>query len=183
VGEPIALFEVCPETGEETALICGELYRRGDGWKFRALGQGYDSGLVGLATEFGISVDEAEEASAAAPGPESHRPARPEPPVPEQRAPAAVTDPVPRPAASAPPAAVLPPAAQPQPVSGYGYPSPPPNGPAAPQPAYGYPQHPAYGYPHQQPQPGPPVPDPVTGRQPDADTFTLPPQGPQFQNR
>ncbi|MFF0628925.1 TerD family protein [Streptomyces sp. NPDC004296] len=57
-AEPLAVFDVVPETGEETALICGELYRRGDSWKFRALGQGYESGLVGLATEFGISVDE-----------------------------------------------------------------------------------------------------------------------------
>ncbi|MGD3106296.1 TerD family protein [Streptomyces sp. YGL11-2] len=57
-AEPVAVFDVVPDTGEETALICGELYRRGDGWKFRALGQGYESGLVGLATEFGISVDE-----------------------------------------------------------------------------------------------------------------------------
>ncbi|MCZ1010182.1 TerD family protein [Streptomyces lydicus] len=65
-GEPLAVFDVVPETGEETALICGELYRRADSWKFRALGQGYESGLVGLATEFGISVDENE---AAADGP------------------------------------------------------------------------------------------------------------------
>ncbi len=57
-GEPLAVFDVVPETGDETALICGELYRRGEGWKFRALGQGYETGLVGLATEFGISVEE-----------------------------------------------------------------------------------------------------------------------------
>ncbi|GAA2677836.1 TerD family protein [Streptomyces lunalinharesii] len=56
--DPLAVFDVVPETGEETALICGELYRRGERWKFRALGQGYESGLIGLATEFGISVDE-----------------------------------------------------------------------------------------------------------------------------
>ncbi|MEU1668127.1 TerD family protein [Streptomyces sparsogenes] len=59
-AEPIAEFAVAPETGKETALICGELYRRGDSWKFRALGQGYESGLVGLATEYGISVDDGE---------------------------------------------------------------------------------------------------------------------------
>ncbi|KOG90506.1 hypothetical protein ADK38_08360, partial [Streptomyces varsoviensis] len=63
-GEPVARFEVVPETGDETAMICGELYRRGDGWKFRALGQGYESGLIQLATEFGISVDEADGGSA-----------------------------------------------------------------------------------------------------------------------
>ncbi|WP_243274403.1 TerD family protein, partial [Streptomyces albus] len=59
-GQLLARFDIEPETGSETAMVCGELYRRGDGWKFRALGQGYDTGLVGLATEFGISVDEAE---------------------------------------------------------------------------------------------------------------------------
>ncbi|MFC9286389.1 TerD family protein [Streptomyces sp. NPDC057052] len=63
-GEPLATFDIRPETGEETALICGELYRRGEGWKFRALGEGYSNGLKGLATDFGISVDEAEEAAA-----------------------------------------------------------------------------------------------------------------------
>ncbi|MYZ36059.1 MULTISPECIES: TerD family protein, partial [unclassified Streptomyces] len=62
-GEPLAVFDVRPETGEETAIICGELYRRGEGWKFRAVGQGYPTGLVGLATAFGISVDETEESA------------------------------------------------------------------------------------------------------------------------
>ncbi|WP_330340356.1 TerD family protein [Streptomyces sp. NBC_00557] len=59
-AEPLAVFEIKPETGAETALICGELYRRGEGWKFRALGEGYSNGLKGLATDFGISVDESE---------------------------------------------------------------------------------------------------------------------------
>ncbi|WP_425245125.1 TerD family protein [Streptomyces sp. NEAU-NA10] len=68
-GEPLATFDIRPETGEETALICGELYRRGEGWKFRALGEGYSNGLKGLATDFGISVDESEEAAAQAPEP------------------------------------------------------------------------------------------------------------------
>ncbi|MGW2420205.1 TerD family protein [Streptomyces sp. NPDC001709] len=59
-AEPLARFEITPQTGAETALICGELYRRGEGWKFRALGEGYSNGLKGLATDFGISVDESE---------------------------------------------------------------------------------------------------------------------------
>ncbi|MEF3115440.1 TerD family protein [Streptomyces chrestomyceticus] len=62
--EPVAVFDVVPETGKEKALICGELYRRGDRWKFRALGQGYENGLIGLATEFGISVEEEDESAA-----------------------------------------------------------------------------------------------------------------------
>ncbi|MFD3539322.1 TerD family protein [Streptomyces sp. NPDC058662] len=72
-SEPLAFFDVRPETGAETALICGELYRRGEGWKFRALGEGYSDGLIGLATDHGISVDESagEAAAGQAPGPAS----------------------------------------------------------------------------------------------------------------
>ncbi|WP_329102394.1 TerD family protein [Streptomyces sp. NBC_01439] len=72
-SDPLAYFDVRPETGAETALICGELYRRGEGWKFRALGEGYSDGLVGLATDHGISVDEnaAEAEAAPAAGPAS----------------------------------------------------------------------------------------------------------------
>ncbi len=42
----------------ETAFVGGELYRRSGQWKFRAIGQGYSSGLGGLATDFGITVEE-----------------------------------------------------------------------------------------------------------------------------
>ncbi|WP_155053879.1 TerD family protein [Streptomyces blattellae] len=82
-GEPLAYFDIKPETGEETALICGELYRRGEGWKFRALGEGYSDGLKGLASDFGISVDESEAAQeeAAVPVPvPATAPGRPLPP-------------------------------------------------------------------------------------------------------
>lgn len=49
----------CAVTGaEETALVVAELYRRGDGWKLRHVSQGWVSGLAGLATDYGISVDE-----------------------------------------------------------------------------------------------------------------------------
>jgi len=41
-----------------TTMVFGELYRRGGGWKFRAVGQGWDSGLAGLATSYGIQVDD-----------------------------------------------------------------------------------------------------------------------------
>ncbi|MFI1281679.1 TerD family protein [Streptomyces sp. NPDC020858] len=82
-SEPLAYFDVRPETGAETALICGELYRRGEGWKFRALGEGYSDGLVGLATDHGISVDEnaAESAASPAAGPTSEQTAAMAPPT------------------------------------------------------------------------------------------------------
>ncbi|MER5379145.1 VWA domain-containing protein [Streptomyces sp. NPDC002688] len=63
-GQELALFEM--EATTETAFIGGELYLRGGQWKFRAVGQGYDSGLAGLATDFGISVDEEPGASGSA---------------------------------------------------------------------------------------------------------------------
>ncbi|MFE5188234.1 TerD family protein [Streptomyces sp. NPDC056628] len=129
-GEPLASFDIKPETGEETALICGELYRRGEGWKFRALGEGYSDGLKGLATDFGISVDESEAAAQeppAAPAPEASQPLPPEQPT-----------------------TVVPP--QPS----YGYPQQPP----PTQSAYGYPQPAGtaaaagYGYPPPATAPG-----------------------------
>ncbi|MEV5946401.1 TerD family protein [Streptomyces sp. NPDC051993] len=55
-GAEVARFDSQDAT-VETAFILGELYRRQGAWKFRAVGQGYDSGLEGLATDFGISVD------------------------------------------------------------------------------------------------------------------------------
>ncbi|EKX61243.1 TerD family protein [Streptomyces ipomoeae] len=127
-SEPLAYFEIKPETGEETALICGELYRRGGGWKFRALGEGYTNGLQGLATVYGISVDESE-AAAAPPTPPTPEPSAPLPP--EQPAPGVPS----QPAYGYPPAAPTQPPAQPA----YGYPHPTPATTAAP----------AYGYPHQ----------------------------------
>ncbi|WP_406515866.1 TerD family protein [Streptomyces sp. NBC_00873] len=182
-GDPLAVFDVRPETGEETAIICGELYRRGDGWKFRAVGQGYPTGLVGLATAFGISVDEAEAAAEPGPAPAvpTVAPVSPPAPAPGPDAQATVQHqqpaygyPQPAAAPAAPSAYGYPqPAAAPAAPSAYGYPQPTAAAPA-PQPAYGYPQpaapQPAYGYP-QPAAAAAPAPDP---------NFVLPPQGPQF---
>ncbi len=67
-GAEIARFEDMRAT-TETAFVAGELYLRGGAWKFRAVGQGWASGLAGLATDFGITVDDAPAAAAAAPAP------------------------------------------------------------------------------------------------------------------
>ncbi|MFD7448778.1 TerD family protein [Kitasatospora sp. NPDC059827] len=55
-GTEVARYDVTPETGSETAMVFGELYRNGADWKFRAVGQGYASGLAGIATDFGVDV-------------------------------------------------------------------------------------------------------------------------------
>jgi stress response protein SCP2 len=53
-GRELARFEM--EATTETAFIGGELYLRGDQWKFRAVGQGYASGLAGIARDYGVNV-------------------------------------------------------------------------------------------------------------------------------
>lgn len=166
-GDPLAVFDVRPETGEETAIICGELYRRGDGWKFRAVGQGYPTGLVGLATAFGISVDEAE--AAAEPDPAPSASSAPSVTGPAATAPAPAFPPAPAPAPD-----IQATVQHQQPAYGYPQPATAAAPAQAPQPAYGYPQlasvQPAYGYP-QPAAAAAPAPDP---------NFVLPPQGPQF---
>ncbi|MEV3973134.1 CAP domain-containing protein [Streptomyces sp. NPDC050698] len=54
-GRPLARFTP-PRPRQETVLLLAELYRRGDRWKLRALGQGYADGLAGLARDFGVDV-------------------------------------------------------------------------------------------------------------------------------
>ncbi|WP_329278369.1 TerD family protein [Streptomyces sp. NBC_00691] len=179
-AEALALFSVTAETGEETAVICGELYRRGDGWKFRAVGQGYPTGLIGLATDFGISVDEdaqdaaAEAAQSAQDGPQEAQggfrevPGGPGSPGGAQEATAATVasagDPdldltVAHTPVPVPPQPTMPPP-MPDRAPAYGYPQQPAN--PAPAPAYGYPQ-------------------PVTApEQNPAPEFRMPPMGPQF---
>ncbi|MFB8084586.1 TerD family protein [Streptomyces sp. NPDC055992] len=56
-GEVLLGFSIT-DASVESAFIFGELYRRGTEWKYRAIGQGYETGLAGLATDFGIDVDD-----------------------------------------------------------------------------------------------------------------------------
>ncbi|WP_190014704.1 TerD family protein [Streptomyces lucensis] len=110
-GQVVARFD-SPGATVETAFVLGEFYRRQGGWKFRAVGQGYSSGLEGLAADFGISVDEPRHAAPPAPATEPPPPAT-APPSPAAPPPPAAP-PVPPPVTVPPPAAAPPPpAAQP----------------------------------------------------------------------
>ncbi|KUM73458.1 TerD family protein [Streptomyces curacoi] len=107
-GAVVARFDSAGAT-VETAFLLGEFYRRQGAWKFRAVGQGYSSGLEGLATDYGITVDEPRQAApapapGAAPAPALGAPTTPPPPV----APP-VTMPPPAMPSTAPPAPQAPP--------------------------------------------------------------------------
>ncbi|MEU1129079.1 TerD family protein [Streptomyces sp. NPDC005900] len=94
-GAELARYDSADATVER-AFVLGELYRRQGAWKFRAVGQGYGSGLEGLATDYGITVDQ---------------PARTPPPA---AAPAPAPEPAPAPTAA--PAPASPPAPEPAPA-------------------------------------------------------------------
>jgi tellurium resistance protein TerD len=55
-GEELARYDLSEDASTETAMVFGELYRHSAEWKFRAIGQGYASGLVGIARDFGVNV-------------------------------------------------------------------------------------------------------------------------------
>ncbi|MET9672604.1 TerD family protein [Streptomyces sp. NPDC006482] len=103
-GSVLATFTP-PQLGTETALVVVEVYLRNGAWKARAVGQGYANGLAGIATDFGVSVED-EPAAAPAPAPVAAAPvAPPVPPVPPAPPAAAPVDPriaAPAPAAAAP---------------------------------------------------------------------------------
>ncbi|MEU6345522.1 TerD family protein [Streptomyces sp. NPDC046977] len=102
-GAVIATFTP-PQLSTETALVVVEIYRRNGVWKARAVGQGYANGLAGIATDFGVSVDEEPAAAAAPQAPPQAAPAppvAPPPPAPSM-APQPPAPPVP-PAPPAPP--------------------------------------------------------------------------------
>ncbi|GGJ38562.1 TerD family protein [Streptomyces brasiliensis] len=84
-----------PQLGTETALVVVEIYVRNGAWKARAVGQGYANGLAGIATDFGVTVEEP-----AAPA----APAQPVAPPPPAQPPVTAPTPAAPPAPPAPPA-------------------------------------------------------------------------------
>ncbi|WP_433662197.1 AIM24 family protein [Nocardia sp. CA-128927] len=104
----------------ETAVVCVEIYRRSGAWKVRAVGQGYDNGLAGIASAFGVNIDD-----------------EPEAPSPPAAAPVSAPNyPPQQPAPSYPPQAPPPNYPPQQPAPNYPPPAPPP-----------YPSAPAYSPP------------------------------------
>ncbi|MFE6521914.1 CAP domain-containing protein [Streptomyces sp. NPDC057794] len=139
-GHALARFTP-PRPGQEAVLLLAELYRRGDRWKLRALGQGYADGLAGLARDFGVEV--VDETPAPEPRPQAPPPSgRPEPapgspPPSPPGSPAGPPSPPGNPAGSAPPPSS--PAGSPPPPSIRAGSTPPPSSPAGSAPPPGNP--------------------------------------------
>ena len=55
-GAELARYDLSEDASTETAMIFGEVYRNASEWKFRAVGQGYSTGLAGIARDFGVNV-------------------------------------------------------------------------------------------------------------------------------
>ncbi|MFD5318375.1 TerD family protein [Streptomyces sp. NPDC127098] len=144
-GEEVARYAFDgSEFSSERAVMLGDFYRK-DGWRFAAVGQGFDGGLAALLTHFGGEVEEDE------PAPAPAQPASGPPPfaVPGagasggqaaggQAAPPFGGPPQPASAGGAPPAAPFGVPGQPAPPPGGGQPAPPFGGPAPSSPGGGH---------------------------------------------
>ncbi|NVZ08080.1 TerD family protein [Allochromatium humboldtianum] len=52
----LARFDLSEDYSTETAMIFGEIYRNGEEWKFKAVGQGFAGGLGALAKDHGVNI-------------------------------------------------------------------------------------------------------------------------------
>ena len=52
----LARYDLSEDASSETAMVFGEVYRHQGDWKFRAVGQGWSSGLAGIARDYGVNV-------------------------------------------------------------------------------------------------------------------------------
>jgi tellurium resistance protein TerD len=55
-GTELARYDLSEDASSETAMVFGEIYRNGEEWKFRAIGQGYASGLAGIVRDYGVNL-------------------------------------------------------------------------------------------------------------------------------
>ena len=55
--EELTRFDLSEDASVQTALVLGELYRHGDDWKFKAVGQGYKEGLAELIKQYGLGAE------------------------------------------------------------------------------------------------------------------------------
>ena len=54
--QEIARFDLSEDFSTETSVIFGEVYRNGEEWKFKAVGQGFSGGLAEVAKNYGVNI-------------------------------------------------------------------------------------------------------------------------------
>lgn len=81
-GREVHRFEPQLSAASEVSMMVAELYRRNDGWKIRAIGQGFRDGLGALATSLGVEVEGEGTAAPALALPTSTLAPQPPPPPP-----------------------------------------------------------------------------------------------------
>jgi len=164
MGHAVIRYDV--PAGPERAVLVAEVYRRAGDWKVRAVGQGWASGLAGLAQHFGIQVDDEPETDGSV-----------QPAMTPAVQPAPATAP-PTPSVGRTTPSQLPPVHDSSRTSGVGVvPGPPPRPGMLFQPPPGWPAPPAGWVPHQGC-----VPDPVWPAAPPGWAFwvdPVPPAPPQ----
>lgn len=55
-GAELARFDLTEDASSDNAMIFGELFREGLGWKFKAMGVGSKGGLFEIARNYGVNV-------------------------------------------------------------------------------------------------------------------------------
>ncbi len=56
-GKEVLRYDLGEDFSIQTSVVFAEIYRNGDDWKFRAVGEGYEKELVDLCREYGIDVE------------------------------------------------------------------------------------------------------------------------------
>jgi tellurium resistance protein TerD len=55
-GELVRSANLAAELSTETAVSLCEVYRHNGGWKFKVIGDGYTTGVIGLAKDYGLAL-------------------------------------------------------------------------------------------------------------------------------
>lgn len=55
-GKELIRYDLGEDFSIETAIVVGEIYRHGGGWKFNAVGSGFQGGLAALCANYGIET-------------------------------------------------------------------------------------------------------------------------------
>lgn len=56
-GEELIRYDLSEDFSTETAIVVAEIYKKNGEWKFKAVGSGYNGGLVSLCKQYGIDAE------------------------------------------------------------------------------------------------------------------------------